>query len=158
MQHLKIYNKQDILSLTRIHRFETRLGERLSVAPNAAALAQSLEGSPAEYVLVGVPEDIGVKADEGMGGADSVWIPFLQNFLNLQSNDFLMGENILLLGHFDFSEMQRLIEANAHGPEEKTEAYRHAVNTIDEEVEFLVKTITACGKIPIVIGGGQNNA
>ena len=37
-------------------------------------------------------------------------------------------------------------------------AYRHAVHTIDEEVEPLIKLITAAGKIPIVVGGGHNNA
>jgi hypothetical protein len=30
MQHLKIYNKQDIVSLTKIRRFETKLGERIN--------------------------------------------------------------------------------------------------------------------------------
>ncbi len=158
MQHLKVYNKQDIMSLTTIRKFETRLGERIGVAANPAALAQSLEQSEAEYVLVGIPEDVGVKADGGIGGADTAWIPFLQNFLNIQSNDFLQGESILLLGHFDFYELPALIEAHAHGAEEKIEAYRHAVNTIDEEVESLVKLISACGKIPIVIGGGHNNS
>jgi formiminoglutamase len=158
MQHLKVYNKQDILSLTTIRKFETRLGERVSVVANPASLTQSLEQTTAEYILVGIPEDIGVKADGGVGGADTAWIPFLQNFLNIQSNDFLLGESILLLGHFDFYELPALIEANAQGPEEKLEAYRHAVNTIDEEVESLVKLISACGKIPIVIGGGHNNS
>ena len=158
MQHLKVYNKQDVLSLTTIRKFETRLGERVAVLANPAALAQSLEQTTAEYILVGIPEDIGVKADGGVGGADTAWIPFLQNFLNIQSNDFLLGESILLLGHFDFYELPALIEANAHGPEEKIEAYRHAVNTIDEEVESLVKLIAACGKIPIVVGGGHNNS
>jgi len=51
-----------------------------------------------------------------------------------------------------------VIDKNAASGEEKTEAYRHAVNTIDEEVEKLVKAITASGKTPIVIGGGHNNA
>lgn len=158
MQHLKIYNKQDILSLTKIRKFETKLGERLLVVKDPSALALSLEQSPAEYILIGVPEDIGVKANLGEGGAGTAWAPFLQSFLNIQSNDFLEGERILLLGHFDFSELQQLIEANAHGPEEKTEAYRHAVQTIDNEVESLVNIITSSGKVPIVIGGGHNNA
>jgi formiminoglutamase len=69
-----------------------------------------------------------------------------------------MGDNILVLGHFDFSELQRLIETNAHDPEEKLEAYRHAVHTIDEAVEDLMTVITTFGKIPIVVGGGHNNA
>ncbi|MHA4811990.1 formimidoylglutamase [Flavitalea flava] len=158
MQHLKIYNKQDILSVTKIRKFETKLGERLLVLKDPAALGLSLEQTEAEYILVGVPEDIGVKANLGEGGAGTAWTPFLQSFLNIQSNDFLEGERILLLGHFDFSDLQQLIEANAHGPEEKTEAYRHAVQTIDQEVESLVNIITASGKVPIIIGGGHNNA
>src|SRR6185369_608550 len=63
-----------------------------------------------------------------------------------------------LLGHFDFGDIQYLIDKNAHGDEEKLEAYRHAVNTIDDEVETLIKIITEAKKIPIVIGGGHNNA
>jgi len=158
MQHLKIYSKEDLLSVTQIRRFETKLGEQLAIAAHPAHLEQSLSESKAEYVLLGIPEDIGVKANGNMGGADSIWVPFLQAFLNIQSNDFLGGDTVLLLGHFDFGDLQYLIEANAHDKEEKIEAYRHAVTKIDEEVEDLIKLITAHQKIPIVIGGGHNNA
>jgi formiminoglutamase len=109
-------------------------------------------------VIVGIPEDIGVKANLGVGGADSSWTSFLQSFLNIQSNDFCSGEDILLLGHFDFGDLKYLIENNAFNEEEKVSAYRHAVNTIDEEVETLLKIISTAGKFPIVIGGGHNNA
>jgi formiminoglutamase len=157
MQYLNVYSKQDILSRTRIRKFETKLGERVLTA-DAVALTPSIEKSPAEYVLIGVPEDIGARANGSHGGASTAWQPFLDCFLNIQSNDFLEGDNILVLGHFDFSDMQRLIETNAHGQEEKQEAYRHAVHTIDEAVEDLVRVITAFDKIPIVIGGGHNNS
>jgi formiminoglutamase len=158
MQHLKFYDRQDVLSLTNIRRFETKLGEQIQVLADKQQLEQSLRNSDAEYVVIGIPEDIGVRANDGTGGADTAWIPFLQQFLNIQSNDFLDGTNMLLLGHFDFGDIQYLIETNAHDADEKREAYRHAVHTIDEEVEDLVKTITACEKIPVVIGGGHNNA
>jgi formiminoglutamase len=158
MQHLKIYHKQDILALTKIRKFETKLGEQVLVAADPNNIAESIERSAAEYVLLGISEDIGVRANEGRGGADTAWSPFLQCFLNIQSNDFLTGGGILALGYFDFSELSRLIEANAYGHEEKLMAYRHAVHTIDEEVEPLIKLITAAGKIPIVVGGGHNNA
>ncbi|HVM90159.1 MAG TPA: formimidoylglutamase [Puia sp.] len=158
MQHLKIYNKQDVLSVTQIRRFETKLGERILVVNNAKDIEQSLKETTAEYVLIGIPEDIGIKANGQSGGADTAWLPFLQAFLNIQSNDFLEGSEILLLGHFDFGDIQYLIETNAHGGSEKLEAYRHAVNTIDAEVEDVIRTITSLQKIPIVIGGGHNNA
>lgn len=158
MRHLKIYNKQDVLSLTRLRRFETKLGERLQVVSDSSDIEASLRGSKAKFVIFGIPEDIGAKGNYGIGGADTLWIPFLQSFLNIQSNDFLDGHDILLLGHFDFGDIQYLIDTTAKGEQEKIEAYRHAVNAIDEEVEHLAKLITECRKMPIVVGGGHNNS
>lgn len=158
MKHLKIYNKQDILSLTRIRRYETKVGERLNVIVDPAELEKSIEGSPSRFVLFGIPEDLGAKGNYGIGGTDTLWIPFLQSFFNLQSNDFLDGNELLMVGHFDFGDLQYLIDTTAKGDDERIEAYRHAVNTIDDEVEKLVKIITAAKKIPVVVGGGHNNS
>ncbi len=158
MSQFRFYDKHDILSQTRIRRFETKLGERLQVLADPSDLEKSLQQSTAKFVLLGIPEDIGVKANMGMGGADSSWLSFLQAFLNTQSNDFLEGGDILLLGHFDFSDLEHLIEKHAHDYDEKLEAYRHAVNTIDDAVEQLIHSITQNNKIPIVIGGGHNNS
>ncbi len=156
--HFKIYNKQDILSLVRIRRFETKLGERLKVADISEGLDKGIANSAARYVLFGIPEDLGARGNYGIGGADTLWIPFLQSFLNIQSNDFFDGGEILLLGHFDFGDLQYLIDRSAKGEEEKIEAYRHALHTVDDEVEYLSKLITQAGKIPLVIGGGHNNS
>ena len=158
MLHLKIYNKQDVLSLTRIRRFETKLGERLQVVQDTSDIAGSLAASNAKYVLFGVPEDLGAKGNLGIGGTDTLWIPFLQSFLNIQSNDFLDGAEVLLLGHFDFGDIQYLIDTTARTQDEKIEAYRHAVNKVDDEVEQLAKMIAETKKIPLVIGGGHNNS
>jgi formiminoglutamase len=158
MRYFKFYAKKDLLSLTNQRRFETKLGERLQVIKDTKDVEKSLAESKAKFVIVGIPEDIGVKANLGVEGADSAWEPFLQSFLNIQSNDFLEGSDILLLGHFDFNEISSLIESNAHTPQERVDAYRHAVNEVDEVVEPLIKIITEYKKIPIVIGGGHNNA
>ena len=155
--HFKTYSKADMLQHTKLRRFETKLGECVQTA-SGADLASSLRDSLASYVVMGIPENIGVKANGGISGTDTAWTSFLQAFVNVQSNDFLEGGEVMLLGHFDFSEMERLIDSNAQSIEEKTAAYRHAVVTIDEEVEKVVKAIVTAGKIPIVIGGGHNNA
>jgi len=156
--HFKSYSKQDILSLTGLRRFETKLGERVQVLFSPNDMTASLQQLNAGFVVFGIPEDIGVQANYGNGGTSTAWLSFLQSFLNVQSNDFLPGENIAVIGHFDFGDIQYLIDHNAHSSEEKVEAYRHAVHTIDDEVESLVKAIVAAGKLPIVIGGGHNNA
>ncbi len=158
LTHFKSYTKQDVLSLVKIRRFETKLGERIQVLNDTSSIVDSIKNLTARYVIIGIPEDIGVQANYGTGGSSTAWLSFLQAFLNIQSNDFLEGSEVALIGHFDFGDIQFVIDKNAHTEEEKIEAYRHAVNTIDEEVEGLVKQITAHGKVPIIIGGGHNNA
>lgn len=155
--HFKFYTKNDILSHVRIRRFETKLGERVEVmgedhSPEAFARIN------AQYVVFGIPEDIGVQGNGGQPGTGAAWTSFLQSFLNIQSNDFLVGDDIAVIGHFDFNDLQSLIDTNASTTDEKLEAYRHAVHTIDEEVEKITKAIVTSGRIPIAIGGGHNNA
>jgi len=155
--HFKTLTKHDLLQLTRLRRFETKVGECLQTVANGDLIA-AIKQTDAAYVLLGIPESIGVKANLGVGGTDTAWVSFLQAFANLQSNDFFSGQEVLLLGYFDFTDIERLIDNNAMSDDEKREAYRHAVNTVDEEVEKVIKAIAAADKIPIVIGGGHNNA
>jgi formiminoglutamase len=157
LKHFKRYSKSDLLSLTRVRRFETKMGENIALL-NEGDLPQAVKNLSAQYVIVGIPEDIGVQANYGKPGTSTAWIPFLQAFLNCQSNDFLSGEDIAVIGHFDFNDLQVLIDKNAASEEEKLEAYRHAVNQIDDEVESLIKLLVSEEKTPIVIGGGHNNA
>ncbi len=158
MIHLKIYSKQDVLANTTVRRFETKIGERIQVIKDPKLLEESLQNSNARYVIVGVCESVGVKANLGTTETESVWKPFLKSFLNVQSNDFLEGSEMMLLGHFDFNDLSNVIEQSARTYDEKVDAYRHAVNIIDDEVEQIIHIITQNKKLPIVIGGGQNNA
>lgn len=158
MKHFKFYDKQEVLAFTKIRKFETKLGERIRCISPGSNIEEALNQPSIKYVLFGIPEDIGVKANNGMGGADSAWHPFLKSFLNIQSNDFLDGNEVLLLGHFDFSEIANLIDQNADNYDEKLAAYRRAVSIIDDAVEQLMHVITQNKKMPIVIGGGHNNA
>jgi formiminoglutamase len=159
MKHFKFYNKEDVLSITKLRKYHSRVGERVQVIKAGSDdMTAALRQSSARYVLLGIPEDIGVKANYGVGGADTAWLPFLHSLLNFESNDFFPADNILLLGHFDFGDVKFLIENNALSQEEMIEAYRHALIDIDSQVEDMVKSIVGAGKIPIVIGGGQNNA
>ena len=158
MSHFKYYNKKDILSITQIRKFETKLGERIQVIADPAHLEHALQENPAKFVIIGIPENIGVKANMGMGGTDFAWMACLSDFLNIQSNDFLEGSNIMVLGHFDFSDMEKLIDQHAHDYEEQLAAYRHAVYRMDEEVEQMIDLLTQNNKTPIIIGGGHNNS
>lgn len=122
LKHFKTYTKQDILSLTKLRKFETKLGERILTLQEGANIITELDQIPSDYVIVGVPEDIGVLASGGTGGTGTAWLSFLQAFLNIQSNDFLEGEEIVIAGCFDFGDLQYVIDRNAYDISEKIEA------------------------------------
>jgi formiminoglutamase len=157
MSHFHFYTKQELLSQIRLRRYETRLGEKLRILLNGT---ESIQDHPsAKYVCFGIPESIGIIGNHGTRGTESTWYHFVQSFLNLQSTDACSGEEIILAGYFDFKPVLDVIEKNSANQEELVDACRHAVaNIIDEEVEEFVKQVIAAGKIPIVIGGGHNNA
>ena len=144
MDSFKIYSQSDISALTNQREGEEKLGERVLVV---SSLDQIINSS-AKFVLLGIPEDIGVRANLGVGGAKTAWKPAIKALLNTQSNSFLNGEEILVLGHFE-------IENPA---EQSLQSLRKKVNQIDELVYPIVQQIIAANKIPIVIGGGHNNA
>jgi formiminoglutamase len=55
-------------------------------------LLARVASATAHYILFGIPENIGVKANWGTGGTSSAWPSFLEAFLNIQSNDFFTGD------------------------------------------------------------------
>ncbi|GGH12397.1 formimidoylglutamase [Pedobacter zeae] len=148
MDKLKILSQSDIDHLIIQRDGETRLGERVNIYRHDVISIDGLKANDSKFVLLGIPEDIGVRANAGIAGAASAWRTSLTAFLNIQSNRFLNGEEILVLGYFEIDE-----------PEESTiKALRNKVAEIDELVYPVIEKIVAAGKVPIVIGGGHNNA
>ncbi|MES2417670.1 MAG: formimidoylglutamase [Bacteroidota bacterium] len=144
MDKFKVYAQSDLLALVNQRPGEEKLGEKVQFVSSIA----DLEKSTAKFVLLGIPEDIGVRANHGIGGAKTAWNAALKAFLNFQSNEFLRGPEVLVLGHFE-------IEEPAHTD---INGLRNKVREIDELVWPLLEKIVAARKIPIIIGGGHNNA
>lgn len=144
MSILKVYSKADIMALVNVREGEVKLGQTVLTLDKTG----SLESSAARFVLLGIPEDIGVRANLGVSGTSGAWLPALKAFLNIQSNDWLHGGEILVLGHFIVPEPA----------DQSPGGLQHAVNGIDAAVFPLIRDIISAGKIPIVIGGGHNNA
>ncbi|AOM76635.1 formimidoylglutamase [Pedobacter steynii] len=144
MEGLQIYGKEQILALVNQREGEMKLGEKVQVISSL----EQLKASSARFVLLGIPEDIGVRANYGIAGAATAWQPALKAILNTQSSSFLSGAELLVLGYFNFPE-----------PEETAiSALENTVVQIDEQVYPVIKEIISAGKVPIVIGGGHNNA
>lgn len=158
MDHLVPLTQSDIAKLTRHRSGEVRFGEKLQLLPKGENPNSFIEKSTANFVLFGIPEDIGIRANMGRSGAASAWISALESICNIQHNRFCKGNELLALGHLDLSEyMVKARNLNTLHAEDRV-AMGKIVAQIDKEVAHLVFCIQKSGKIPIIIGGGQNNA
>jgi formiminoglutamase len=144
MPHFQTLNTADLESHLKLRPQEIKLGQKI--------VAADFDRPDIKYVLIGLPEDIGVRANYGLGGTQTAWPAFLSAFLNIQSTELLPGNNICLYGQLDTTDL------SIDPKETDIELLREAVGQIDEAVDALIYEITAAGKIPIVIGGGHNNA
>ena len=156
---LETYDRLYIDKIVRKRPYETRIGEHVKTLPWGVNehFADELKKTECRYVLLGLPEDIGVRANLGRGGAYSAWQPVLSTFLNSQSNRYLTGEEILVLGHIDFSDsMESAKDLDFHKSDDLQKAYE-IVKQIDEAVAPVISEIISSGKEAIIIGGGHNN-
>ncbi|RYD50977.1 MAG: arginase [Sphingobacteriales bacterium] len=136
----------DPASLTTVRKSETKLGQLVQRA-DLNRWNQSIEASDAKFVWIGLAEDIGVRANGGVGGAQTAPEAGLKALLNIQNQPEVNGTSLLIGG---------LLTASI--PEDASlDALREAVVQIDAEVTTRIRTIVASGKIPVVMGGGHNN-
>lgn len=146
---LKLIEKKDIAPLINVREGEQKIGENILLGSQLKT--DELKDIDAQFVIFGVPEDAGPRANLGKAGAESAWNHFLPSFLNIQENDYLSSDSILLVGELDFRNDPFYQSSD---PQE----LRKLVSKIDQEVADLVELIVRADKIPILIGGGHNNA
>ena len=159
MKHLRPISADEVRTLTAPREGEVRVGERVAVlAPGAQPTGR------ARIALLGVPEDVGVRANLGRPGARRMWRAFLPRFLNMQSNAFLDGAAVAVAGTVDLRDIRRAtkgLDATVGGPRsraEALEALRRATAEIDGRVASAVEGLRREGFVPVVVGGGHNNA
>lgn len=155
---LSISTRSDLAQRFRTRAGETKLGEKVQVIEQPANWQQELATSTARFVLLGLPEDIGVRANFGRGGAWSAWEPALNTILGVQSNRYFTGAELLVLGHIDFSDLMQQADALDFKKDEDVAKARALTAEVDARVFPVIQAICAAGKIPVVIGGGHNNA
>lgn len=130
---------QDLLLQFTTKRIgETKIGEKIE-------LSSSLK--EAKYVLIGIEENLGPQANGGFSGAENAFNAFLKRFLNMQSNRFLTGNELAFIGSIQQTTDFKNIETA-----------KSAITELDLLVEAVLKPYIHQGLIPIVIGGGHNNA
>ncbi|MDC1265883.1 formimidoylglutamase [Flavobacteriaceae bacterium] len=156
MNNLQIISTETLNRITTKRAGETKFFEDAKYLSHPSHLESMLEDAEVKFVLFGIKEDIGVLANNGQPGAKETWDVALKSLLNLQSNQFTTPSNVLLLGHLDFSELYE--SRSTIKPDQLQDSYRSYVEQIDQCVTQLVCEIVKAGKIPILIGGGHNNA
>jgi formiminoglutamase len=157
MLHFTYYTQSDIKKLTRSRYGECKIGDKILTVKNAEDTERFLYESPAQFVLFGIPEDIGVRANYGRSGASTAWKAAVESILNLQNNSFLQAENCIILGEVFVADLMEQATAFTKSKSD-IEHLRKLVEVVDMRVIEIIELIISANKIPIVIGGGHNNA
>ncbi len=128
-------------------------GQQIEVVENW----EQLKNLTADYVVLGIPEDIGVRANMGRPGANEGWDEFLGSFLNLQHTSINDASRFSIAGSVHVADLLKkasLLDAGIHKDRMELSSM---VNELDFRVSKAISTIIQHHKIPVVIGGGHNN-
>ncbi len=158
MNNLNIYKKEDILKFVSKRKGENKFGEKIKYINDQNNFEEELRTSNVKYVLFGINESIGVKANKGNQGTETAWNETLKSLLNTQNSKINKAKKVLLLGTLDFPELiEKSKQLDVNNDTQLKKLYEF-VTIIDQVVTNLVFKIISSGKIPIVIGGGHNNS
>lgn len=158
MQNLKLFTSKDLNSFLKTRKGETKFGEDVQLLNNLINIYDDISPLDVDYVIFGISEDIGVTANYGKTGTYKAWNATVKVLLNTQSNGFIDAKRVLVLGHLEYSEERKSLENEELSDKKKVKTARELVKIIDSDVVHLVHAIIKAGKIPIIIGGGHNNA
>jgi len=132
-----LFHHDSLQKLTSSREGEVKLGEVVSTKIT----------DKTRFVILGICEDIGPQANHGNSGAKNGFLPSIQKFLNMQSNRKYVGEDVCVAG---------FIQQNCRFS--SMESARTLVGELDFFVQSIVQPWMEQGLIPIIVGGGHNNA
>lgn len=158
MDKLIPFTVNDLAKVTNHRSGEIKFGEKMIIIPKGVDVIDFLKESDAKYVLLGIPEDIGVRANYGRPGTASAWECAIKSIANIQHNRFCKGSQIIVLGNINVSEEMRDVENLDFNDIDDRSKLSQLVEKIDKEVSHVIFNIIKAGKTPIIIGGGHNNA
>jgi formiminoglutamase len=158
MEKIIPFTTNDLAKITNHRSGEIKFGEKMITVPKDADTAAFLKTCEAKYVVFGIPEDIGIRANFGRPGAASAWDSAIKNIANIQHNRFCKGNQLVVLGQLDVSkEMQEVEDLDFNDIDDRAKLSQ-LVERIDKDVSHIIFNIVKLGKTPIIIGGGHNNS
>src|SRR3970040_949277 len=136
----------------------SKFGEKMITTPKGTDPISFLESCEAKYVLLGIPEDIGIRANYGRPGAASAWDSAIKSIANIQHNRVCKGSQLIVLGQVNVcDEMKEVEHLDFHDVDDRSKLSQ-LVERIDKDVSHIIFNIIKAGKTPIIIGGGHNNS
>ena len=158
MEKLILFTINDLAKITNHRSGEIKFGEKMLTVPKQTDVISFLKKCDAKYVLFGIPEDIGVRANFGRPGTASAWDSAIKSIANIQHNRFCKGSQLLVLGQLDVCEEMKEVKNLDFNDVNDRKKLSQLVEIIDKEVSHIIFNIIKSGKTPIIIGGGHNNA
>ncbi len=134
----RLFTENEILEKTSLREGETKIGQKVST--------YNKDKNSCKYVILSIAEDFGPQANGGKAGSNKAFDAFSTRFLNIQSNQFLTGENILFLGEISSTFEFHSVDTQS------------IIAELDEFVISVLENYLTENQIPLVIGGGHNNA
>lgn len=150
MATLQIFNQEFINKHYTKRNGELKWGDVIKTI-TTNDWSTELISSDVNYVILGIAEDIGIRANFGRAGAKETFLDSLSSILNIQHNRFIDTEKVLLLGQINFDE-EYLNQNNS------IDDLRKLCIKVDEIVFEIALKIFQANKKLIVIGGGHNNS
>jgi len=131
------WTKKEISQRFSQRDLEVRIGEKVN------------ENSTFNFVVVGIEESIGPLANLGNSGAEFGFEAFCKKFLSMQATADLSFSSVRIAGKI-------IAQNNA----EHLSMYdqRSQISELDQFVEQVLTKEVGLNEIPIIIGGGHNNA
>lgn len=154
LERLQRFSENHLESILSLRAGEMRFGQVVQL-PQEEWETQLQE---VDIVLLGINEDIGVRANLGRAGTAQAFAQSLPHLLALQHNEFIKSQRILILGELNFGELMAASESlNPKNPDDLAHL-RQMVEIIDQSVYFFAKKVFDAGKKLVVVGGGHNNS
>ena len=73
MENIKLLTAKELAKITQHRSGEIKFGEKVQIIPPDSDTYDFIKKSSAKFVLLGIPEDIGVKANHGRPGTSSAF-------------------------------------------------------------------------------------
>jgi formiminoglutamase len=158
MESFQFFKPADLKRYLSPRKGEKRMGQSALLLYKGFGELGQLKEKGVKYCLLGVPECIGPLGNRGKAGAQGAWEAFLHAFLNIQTNRFFAGKELVIAGQVKVDDLMKEAMSLNQEATYYLQQLHILCERLDERVEEAIRQVVSAGIVPIVIGGGHNNS